>query len=103
MSRTHEDCFKAIDEAAIATWTLDEGLTAKEQLAAIIDWEIQVAIDPAVNGGQVLVSQDETVERFRAMTQKIEDCLDKSLSKYENHGTRQYRDGEYLAKNHGLL
>lgn len=51
----------------------------------------------------VLVSQDETVERFKAMSQKIEDCLDKALSRYGKHGTRIYRDGNYVAKECGLL
>ena len=57
---------EAVDEAAVVSWTLNESLSAKAQLAAIIDWHVQVATDPAVNGGYELVKRScptETEDR----------------------------------------
>lgn len=49
----------AIDEEAVNTWTLNDNLSPEQQLRAIIDWHIQVATDPKVNGGYKLVKIDE--------------------------------------------
>lgn len=45
----------AVDDEAVTTFTLDSSLTPKEQLHKIIEWHVQVATDPAVNGGYKLV------------------------------------------------
>ena len=52
----------AVDDAAIVTWTLNDNLTPKEQLAKIIEFEIQVATDPKVNGGKVLEDEQRIAE-----------------------------------------
>ncbi len=53
---------QAVDDEAINTWTLNQTLSAKQQLMAIIDWHIQVATDPAVNGGYELVKRASPTE-----------------------------------------
>lgn len=49
----------AIDDALVVNHlgTTDSFEDAKEALGKLIQWEIQVATDPAVNGGYVLVKQ----------------------------------------------
>lgn len=47
--------YDAIDEEAVTTFTLNNDLSPKEQLHAIINWHVQVATDPKVNGGYQLV------------------------------------------------
>lgn len=46
--------FDAIDDEAVVTFTLNKQYSPREQLAAIIEWHIQVATDPSVNGGYEL-------------------------------------------------
>ena len=53
------ELWQALDDEAVTTFTLNSELTPKEQLQAVIDWHIQVATDPAVNGGYKLVKVDE--------------------------------------------
>lgn len=56
---------QAIDDALVISWVgvaneEDSYDVAKEKLAALIDWHIMVATDPAVNGGYKLVKVEET-------------------------------------------
>jgi len=55
---TQQDALHALMDEAVTTWTLDSNLTAREQLQAIVDWHVEVATDPKVNGGFVLVKED---------------------------------------------
>jgi len=47
----HRLFYRALDDAAVVTGTLDNSLTPKEQLDKIIQWNIKVATDPRTNGG----------------------------------------------------
>lgn len=49
-----KEAYKALDDEAVMTWTLDTKLSAQEQLYKVIDWHVAVALDPKLNGGYVL-------------------------------------------------
>jgi len=42
--------YRALDDAAVITGTLDNSLTPKEQLDKIIQWHLKVVADPRTTG-----------------------------------------------------
>jgi hypothetical protein len=64
--------YEAIDNEAITTFTLNNKLSPREQLHSIIDWHIQIATDPTVNGGKVLVDKAR-IEKLEAVLSAIGD------------------------------
>ena len=72
-----EEYYLAVDDEAVITGTLNEKLSAKEQLQAVIKWHIQVATDPVVNGGKVLVEK-ERIEKLEAVAQAARIASDTS-------------------------
>lgn len=64
MSEAPAGWLRAIDEALVAAHIgvaseSDDFETARKNLNALIDWHVQVALDPAVNGGRHLVPDNE--------------------------------------------
>lgn len=59
VAKADKPYFSVIDNEAVTTFTLNSELTPREQLGKIIDWHVQVATDPKVNGGYKLVKEDD--------------------------------------------
>ena len=67
----------AVDEELVVTHlgiaNEDDDLeTAQRKLSSLINWHVDVALDPAVNGGSMLVSEDN----FRLILQLAKACQD---------------------------
>jgi len=58
-------------ELATLQATMEDFLTPTDALHALIDWHVQVAVDPAVNGGYVLV-HTSTLQNLQALNTLLE-------------------------------
>jgi len=61
--RLYREAYHALDNEAVTTWTLNSNLTQREQLHAVIQWHVDVALDPAVNGGYELIKTDSLLRK----------------------------------------